>query len=68
MKKDYAASDLSELLEMLDSSDVLDALDDSLVINMSTDDVPYEVNIEYVLIQDENAIELFCDEDYDPGS
>ena len=44
----------------------MDSIDDASVINMDTDETPYEVNIEYVLIKDESGAEVYRDKDYNP--
>jgi hypothetical protein len=55
---------LDDLLEELNDGDLIENVDDSAVINFESDDDPYEVNIEYVLIQDETGKEVYRDEGY----
>ena len=55
-----------DAFEILDDTDEMDSVDDASVINMDTDETPYEVNIEYVLIKDEGGAEVYRDQDYNP--
>jgi hypothetical protein len=55
---------LDDLLEELNDGDLIENVDDSAVINFESDDDPYEVNIEYVLIKDETGKEVYRDEGY----
>lgn len=66
IEEDFEADDLDSLFEIIDDPDNTDSIDDSSVINMDTDDSPYEVNIEYVLIKDESGSVLYKDDDYNP--
>ena len=66
IEEGYEADDLDALFEILDDPDEMDSIDDASVINMDTDETPYEVNIEYVLIKDENGAEVYRDKDYNP--
>ena len=56
--------DLDALFEILDDPDTLDEIDDTCVINLDTDDSAEEINIEYVLIEDESGKVVYKDEDY----
>ena len=58
------ADDLDALFEILDDPDTLDEIDDTCVINLDTDDSAEEINIEYVLIEDESGKVIYKDEDY----
>lgn len=55
---------LEDLLEELNDGDLIENIDDASVINFESDNDPYEVNIEYVLIKDETGKEVYRDEDY----
>lgn len=55
---------LDDLLEELNDGDLIENVDDSTVINFDSNDDPYEVNIEYVLIKDETGKEVYRDEGY----
>ena len=66
IEEEYEADDLDALFEILDDPDEMDSIDDASVINMDTDETPYEVNIEYVLIKDESGSEVYKDKDYNP--
>ena len=55
---------LEDLLEELNDGDLIENIDDASVINFESDNDPYEVNIEYVLIKDETGKEFYRDEDY----
>ena len=66
IEEGYEADDLDALFEILDHPDEMDSIDDASVINMDTDETPYEVNIEYVLIKDESGAEVYRDKDYNP--
>ena len=66
IEEDFEADDLDSLFETLDDPDEIDSIDDASVINMHTDETPYEVNIEYVLIKDEGGAEVYKDKDYNP--
>ena len=66
IEEEYETDDLDALFEILDDPDEIDSIDDASVINMDTDETPYEVNIEYVLIKDEAGAEVYRDEDYNP--
>jgi hypothetical protein len=58
------ADDLDALFEILDDTDTLFEIDDGCVINFNTDDSAEEINIEYVLIEDESEKVVYKDEDY----
>ena len=62
--KEFDADNLDALFEILDDMDEIDSIDDTSVINLETDDSPDEVNIEYVLINDDTGKEVYRDEDY----
>ena len=64
IEEEFEADDLDSLFEILDDTDEMDSVDDASVINMDTDETPYEVNIEYVLIKDEGGAEVYRDQDY----
>lgn len=66
IEEDFEADDLESLFETLDDPDEIDSIEDASVINMDTDETPYEVNIEYVLIKDEDGAEVYKDKDYNP--
>ena len=55
---------LEDLLEELNDGALIENIDDASVINFESDNDPYEVNIEYVLIKDETGKEVYRDEDY----
>jgi hypothetical protein len=55
---------LEDLLDELNDGDLIENIDDASVINFESDDDPYEVNIEYVLIKDEMGEEVYRDEGY----
>jgi len=63
-KQTYEADDLDSLYEILDNTDELDTIDDTCVLNPNSDEGPDEINIEYVLIHDENDIEVYRDGDF----
>lgn len=64
IEEKYEANDLDSLFEILDDNEEIENIDDTSVINMTTDDSPEEVNIEYVKIKDESGKEVYRDKDY----
>ena len=64
VKKEYEGENLDDIFEILEDTDELDTIDDSVVINNSTEIDPIEVNIEYVVIEDEKGTEVYRDEDF----
>jgi hypothetical protein len=64
ISKIFETDSLDDLLEELNDGDLIENIDDSAVINFESDDDPYEVNIEYVLIKDETGKEVYRDEGY----
>jgi hypothetical protein len=64
ISKIFATDCLDDLFEELNEGDLIENIDDTSVINFESDEDPYEVNIEYVLIEDEDGKEVYRDEDY----
>lgn len=64
VKKEYEGEELNDIFKILEDTDELDTIDDSSVINNSTEMDPFEINIEYVIIEDETGTEVYRDEDF----